>query len=283
MDENDQELWPPFRPYRRARPARSPSAARGSREVATEQRMSEHIQWHQRRGTPPPRRGQGLSRAEIVRAAVAIADAEGPGAISMRRIARDLRAGVMSLYWHIGSKEELLDLMLDSLEAEFLVLEATGDWRSDLRTIAFSQRAVLLRHQWAMEFIAGRPPSGPNNARNLERMLGIVARLGLDARMTIDVLMTLNTYVLGAVLRESQEMRADRDREQAEAGMTREELEAEQENFRAMFTASGRYPNIQRIVDEHIDPDAPETRDERFEFGLDCLLDGFATRLRITS
>jgi len=42
---------------------------------------------------------------------------------------------------------------------------------------------------------------------------------------------------------------------------------------------SGRYPHLARILDEDIDPDAPGTRDARFEFGLDCVLDGIAARL----
>jgi AcrR family transcriptional regulator len=197
----------------------------------------------------------------------------------MRRIARELRAGPMSLYWHISSKEELLDLMLDTLEAEIDVPEPTGDWKADLRTMAFGERAVLLRHQWAMEFMAGRPPSGPNDARNLERMFGLIASLGLDARTGIDVLMTVATYVLGAALREVQEVRAERDRQQAEAAMTEDELRYEHERYHTLFAASGDYPNIRRLLDDNVDPDAAETRDERFEFGLDCLLDGIATRL----
>ena len=63
-----------------------------------------------------PRRAAALSREEIVRAAIKVADAEGPDAISMRRIARELNSGTMSLYWHVASKEELLDLMIDSVQ-----------------------------------------------------------------------------------------------------------------------------------------------------------------------
>ena len=110
------------------------------------------------RGAPSrAARDRGLSREEIVEAAIAVADAEGPDAISMRRIARELRAGAMSLYWHVASKEELIDLMLDSLEAEIGVPEPTGDWQADLRELAHRQRAGLLRHPWVMDH-AGRPP-----------------------------------------------------------------------------------------------------------------------------
>jgi hypothetical protein len=42
---------------------------------------------------------------------------------------------------------------------------------------------------------------------------------------------------------------------------------------------SGRYPHLVRILDEKLDPDSPDTRDERFEFGLGCVLDGIAARI----
>ena len=198
----------------------------------------------------------------------------------MRRIARELRAGAMSLYWHVGSKEELLDLMLESIEAEVEVPEPSGDWRADLKVFAHRIRAAMSRHRWAREFIGGRPPSGPSDARNLERLLGILAGLGLEVRLTIDIMMTVTTYVMGAVMREAQEIRGRRDQELAEANLTEEEIRAERERYRKWFEASGDYPRIARLMEEGVDPDDPATGDERFEFGLDCVLDGIAARLQ---
>ena len=275
MDEYDEEPWPFRQP-----PRGYPRPGRASREEAREQRLAGHVQLHRERGAQPSRRDRGLSRAEIVAAAIAVADAEGPDAISMRRIARELRAGPMSLYWHVGSKEELLDLMLESIGAEVEAPEPSGDWRADLRAFARRTRAGMLRHRWAMEFLGGRPPSGPNDARNLERLLGMLDGLDLDARTTMDILGTLGTYVIGAVIREAQETRGQRDQELAEADLTTDELQAERERYRKWFEASGRYPRIARLIEAGIDPDDPETRDERFEFGLDCVLDGIAARLQ---
>ena len=82
-----------------------------------------------------------------------------------------------------------------------------------------------------MEYAASRPPSGPNDARNLDVMLGMVAGTGVDARMVVDILMTVVTYVLGAVLREVQEMRSERNRSEREAAMTAAEIDAERERF----------------------------------------------------
>ena len=209
-----------------------------------------------------------------------MADAEGPDAISMRRIARELSAGAMSLYWYVGSKEELLELMLDAIEAEIEVPEPSGDWRADLGTFAHRTRAALSRHRWAVEFIGTRPPSGPNDVRNLERLLGLLDGTGIDDfRLIMGIFMTVATFVIGAVIRDAQEIRFHREQERAEAAMTEEEIQAERDRYHKWFEASGQFPRIARLMASGIDPDDPDTRDERFQFSLDCVLDGIAARL----
>ena len=204
--EYDEEPWPFFR-Y----PRQYPRSGQASREEAREERIAGHVQRHRARGAQPPRRDRGLSRDEIVSAAIAVADAEGPDAISMRRIARELSAGAMSLYWYVASKEELLDLMLDAIEAEIEVPEPSGDWRADLGAFAHRTRAALRQHRWAMEFIGTRPPSGPNDVRNLERLLSLLDGTGVDdTRVIMGVFMTVATFVIGAVMREAQEVRFQR-------------------------------------------------------------------------
>jgi AcrR family transcriptional regulator len=269
MDERDEE-WP-FPSYRaQGRP--------GSRSDRHDQRVAEHVQRHKEQGWQPPSRQQRLSRDEIVRAAIAVADAEGPEAISMRRIARELHAGAMSLYWHVGSKEDLVDAMLEAMETEVDIPAPSGDWRADLRAFAHSQRAALLRHPWIMDFIGNRPPSGPNDARQFERMLALIDQTGLDTVRTMRVLMTLASYVVGAVVREHQEERGQRAEELAEAAMPEEERDAEGKRIAEWFRKSGKYPHIIRIMESGIDPDDPKTRDERFKFGLEIVLDGIAAQ-----
>jgi AcrR family transcriptional regulator len=199
----------------------------------------------------------------------------------MRRIARELNAGAMSLYWHVGSKEELLDLMLEHIEAEIQVPDPSGDWRADLHAFAHQTRAALTRHRWAVDFMGHRPPSGPNDLRNLERLLGLFDGTAAedDARLAFGILSTIGTFVTGAVMREAQEMRFQREQERAEAAMTPEEIEAGFERFRAWFESSGHFPHIARMVQGGVDPDDPDTRDERFQFSLDCVLDGIGARL----
>ena len=119
-----------------------------------------------------PRLLRGLSRDDIVATAIAVADAEGTAAVSMRRIARDLHVGAMSLYWHVESKDELHQLMLEAVHGEIEAAEPSGDWRADLAVYARDYRAALHRHPWAIDFLGVGPPSGPNDARNADRLIG---------------------------------------------------------------------------------------------------------------
>jgi AcrR family transcriptional regulator len=269
--DDDDDLWPLFSGRL---PGRRPAGPPGR-----EQQINEHIQRRLDQGRKTPKRARSLSRREIVAAAIRVADAEGADAISMRRIARELGAGAMSLYWHIASKDELLDLMLDAVEAEQEFAVPTGDWRIDLRAMAITQRAVLHRHEWLMDFIGGRPPLGPNTLRNLERALAVTDKLELDFETALNVLGAVSTYVIGAVLREFRENRvARRDAEMIDR-LTEAELREIQATHVAKLRETGRFPHFLRIFDDDIDPDSAETRDARFEFGLDCVLDGIAARL----
>lgn len=250
------------------------------RERDRERHFAEHASKARAHGVRQPGgRARGLSRADIVAAAIAIADAEGTTGLSMRRIARDLRAGPMSLYWHVASTEELHHLMLEQVQAETEVPEPSGDWRADLGRYATSARGALLRHPWAIDLLGAGPPSGPNDARNADRLIGTLDGLGLDVQTTMWALMTVTTYVIGAALREVQEIRWHRAAAAAEAEMTRDEIDAEQEELGRRVLGSRRYPHLARIFEAGFDPDAPETRDERFEFGLGCVLDGIAARV----
>lgn len=81
----------------------------------------------------------------------------------------------------------------------------------------------------------------------------------------------------GAVVRELQEIRSQR--EQNEFVADDAEFFEKLEEWKRRLAASGKFDHFIRMFGEDIDPDADETRDERFEFGLDCLLQGIAFRL----
>jgi AcrR family transcriptional regulator len=253
------DLWPPW----------SPAAAFGHGP---------------RRGGPPrgrARAGATLSRAEIVDAAIAVADAEGPEAVSMRRIAQVLRAGTMSLYWHVAGKEHLLDLMLDALVGEVEVPAPSGNWRADLRGYALSQRRSLLRHRWVTDYIGGRPALGPHTIRAAERSMALLDKLHLDAATTMNIVQAVNTYVLGGVLREFQELQVQHEQAQGQlAGGGSAQLRAAAAEWAARLRSAGGFGHFLQIFDQGLDPDSADTRDQRFEFGLDCLLGGIEAAVR---
>jgi AcrR family transcriptional regulator len=298
--ESEDDLWPPWSPWSahgrggpRGHPGRGqdglgraggpggPADQRG-RGGPGQGGPGQGGEWPAgagRGGSPRGRARQApaLSRAEIVDAAIAVADAEGPAAVSMRRIAQVLRAGTMSLYWHVENKEHLLDLMLDALVAEVEVPPPSGDWRADLRAYALSNRAALLRHGWLIDFIGARPSFGPNTLRLVDRSLALLDGLGLDAALAMTVLQTVNTYVSGAVVREFQELRVQREQEQSR--IDERDVRAGFTDWVARLREAGDFGHFVRAFEQGIDPDAAQTRDERFEFGLDSLLDGLAVRV----
>jgi AcrR family transcriptional regulator len=283
-DRVPDDLWSPYGPgsfaHLGAQARRLRERTERERARDTERERANAARREQARGQRGRARGRAapsLSRAEIVDAAIAVADAEGSDAVSMRRIAQVLRAGTMSLYWHVANKEHLLDLMLDALIAEVEVPEPSGDWRADLRALTGNHRAMLLRHLWLVDFVGGRPPLGPNTMLNLDRSLALLDDAGLDITTAINVLSTLQTYMLGAVVREAREMRVQRDQERAEADPA--DWEPARTAWRNRLDADGRFTRVVAFLDAGIDPDAEETRDERFEFGLDCVLNGLAARV----
>jgi len=279
MGGNQEEEEGPFLPLRLFR-AVEENDRRARQERARERQIAAAVSRAREHGNRPGARARGLTRADIVDIAVAVADAEGTAAVSMRRIAKDLQVGVMSLYWHVESKEELHQLMLETVQAEIEAQVPSGDWRADLAAYARNTRAAMHRHPWAIDYIGAGPPSGPQDARNADRLIGALDGLGLDIMTTIWVLMTLSTYVMGATLREIQEVRWHRAAEETMSGMPEGDIAEALAEFDRRVRGSGRYPYLAKVLDAGIDPDAPETRDERFEFGLSCVLDGIAARIK---
>ncbi len=222
-------------------------------------------------------RGRGrnaLSYEQIVDAAIALADTEGPKAITMRKIAQALGVGTMSLYWYVPSKDDLLELMLDEIYGEGEPGEPTGDWRADLAAGARARRRVMLRHPWLLTHIGVGPPRGPNALRGVERALAALDPVRLDPGMAMGVIMAVDTFVTGFVLREQLE---DQESE-VKAGFANASEEEIRVYIDRLF-ASGQYPHLEAVIRGGIDPDDPATRDARFEFGLSCLLDGIAARI----
>ena len=201
-----------------------------------------------------------LSREEITRAALELADSEGLEAVSMRRIAAKLGAGATSLYWYVARKEDLYELMVDELIGEIsLPEEPSGDWRADLREVAVQTRAVLAHHDW-FTLLGIQPGLGPKTRRYGELASAPLAALGLAPQDWIPILGLLNNYVVGFVHRESAWKRMQGRSELDEAGW-RAQLDA--------LVAEGDELSMRMQLHS----------DESFLYGLEIVLDGIAARV----
>jgi AcrR family transcriptional regulator len=145
-----------------------------------------------------PRHGprQGLSIDAVVAAATQVADKEGLGAVTMRRVAKVLGVAPMTLYTYVPSKAELLDLMVDAAYTSMPRLDTSGQpWRQRLAAIANENKALYENHPWAATISSIRPPLGPGIMAKYEHELSALEGLGLD-----DVVMDASlTYLLSFV------------------------------------------------------------------------------------
>lgn len=154
----------------------------------------------------PERAGRGPvpahSRAAIAAAAIALADAEGLTAVSMRRIAAALGAGTMSLYNYVPKKEQLFDLMLDAVAGEYDLPEESGvaagaapDPRASLTLLAGRQLAAVRRHPWVPALVLVRPSIGPNSLRSTEFFLAAMSGSPADGGTKMELFAMLNGFV----------------------------------------------------------------------------------------
>nr|WP_237518259.1 TetR/AcrR family transcriptional regulator [Streptomyces sp. SID4982] len=214
-----------------------------------------------------PRKGRrpSFSREAITVAAVALADAEGLDAVSMRRVAAAVGAGVMSLYSYAPDKETLLDLMIDHVSAELPATgPLTGDWRADLKTVARLQRGHMLRHPWLPAALAAHRTPGPNVLAFLERALAALRPSGLDGAARLEVFAQLTAFVAGHVTHELAQAAALRSPERAAA----------EARYLVAVAQDGDHPELAEALRAPRRPTDPEATFTRF---LDRLVDGLDT------
>jgi AcrR family transcriptional regulator len=184
-----------------------------------------------RRRGPRPRH----THDEVVAAAVAIADARGLDAVTIRAVAARLDAGAMSLYSYVPDKQALIYDMVEQVSAELeLPAEPSGDWRADLRLIARQQRAMLHRHPWLIAALSHRQPLAPATLAYLEFTLAALEPTALDAGTRLETVALLTGFVVNLVRSELADRDAVPDPAQAAASVARlQEL-----------LATGRYPRF---------------------------------------
>ena len=161
------------------------------------------------------RRRPPLSRDAIVDAALAILDAEGVDALTIRRLGEKLGTGSASLYWHIAGKDELCELVYDRImgEIELPALDPAR-WSDQLKQLARQAYRAMLSHNDAVRLSIGRPPAGPNTLRIVEWMLALMRGAGIPDEPAAQFGNILGRFLDASVLETSMGGAGERRRRQ---------------------------------------------------------------------
>ncbi|MFD3567715.1 TetR/AcrR family transcriptional regulator C-terminal domain-containing protein [Streptomyces sp. NPDC058667] len=213
----------------------------------------------------------GLTLDRIVDAAVALAAAEGLGAVSMGRVAKELGVSTMSLYRYVSAKSELHVLMQEAAVGAPPVLFPPGTgWREALEAWAWALREVYHRHLWMLRLPVSGPPATPNLVAWWEQALVALAGTGLDAGAKISV-----TMLLGGFVRNDALVMADLGSVIAGGDASPEEVLSRYARTLRRLADPERYPEVARLLDSGV-MDLPDEPEAEFRFGLARTLDGIA-------
>jgi AcrR family transcriptional regulator len=196
----------------------------------------------------------------VIRTAVAVADAKGTAALTMRAIAEPLGVEAMSLYHHVAGREEILDGMVDAVFAEIDLPPRDTDWKSAMRHRAESARAVLRRHPWAVGLMDSRSRPGPATLRHHDAVLGALRTGGFSVPMAAHAFSLIDSYLYGFVLQELSLPFSDSAELDEVAGAMLRDMPAD------------AYPHLTELAVEHALQPGYDYADE-FTFGLTLILD----------
>jgi AcrR family transcriptional regulator len=202
-----------------------------------------------------------LSRERVLRAAVAFADENGIGSLSMRKLGEALGVEAMSLYNHVANKDELLDGMVDIVFSEIDLPSGGTDWKKAMRQRAVSARQALSRHSWAIGLMESRTSPGPATLRHHDAVLGSLRGDGFSVEMAAHAFSVLDSYIYGFALQE------------ASLPFETGEGTAELAQAILMQMPPDEYPRLTELTVEHVLQPGYDYGDE-YDFGLDLILDG---------
>jgi AcrR family transcriptional regulator len=231
-----------------------------------------HLLWREP-GAADSRRGprQGLSVEQVTAAAIALADSDGLGSVTMRRVAQILGVVPMSLYTYVPGKAELLDLMLDTVYFQMPREDLSGlPWRERLTAIAQENRDLFTRHPWIAEVSTSRPPLGPGLMAKYEHELQAFEGLGLDD-VQMDAALTFLLGFVQAAARSAAEAAAARQ----DSAMSEEQWWAANAPLLAQVFDATKYPTAARVgAAAGAAHGAAYDPGHAYTFGLQRVLDG---------
>ena len=218
-------------------------------------------------------RRRSLNADRIIEAGMTLLDRDGLDGLSMRRLGVELGSGATSVYWHVPSKDALLDLVVDRLmeEANAATRNAPGStWRAELAAHAMALRVVLERHAAAAALLSTRAPVGPEGLRFMEGVMSALADAGFGGRQRALAYAALTGYTIGQVILEQRRAPTDR----GPRSTTGNQLQRLGILLRGV--PRGRFPGVFESAADL----AELTDEEAFEYGLQRMLDGLEAELR---
>jgi AcrR family transcriptional regulator len=212
-------------------------------------------------------RERALSRDAIAVTALEIVDREGLDALTMRTVAHALGTGAASLYAHVASKEELLELVIERVIGEVPIWGEPDPqrWQEQLKEYARAIRSVFTRHRDLARASFARIPLGDNALRGSEWMIAVMRAGGLPDQVIAYACDLLPLYVMAVCYEEG--LYGD--------ATTPEDFARYTGDLRNYFASlpTDRFPNVVSLAGPRT---AGAGQDERFEFGLDVLVRGLA-------
>ena len=204
-----------------------------------------------------------LSRERVLAGALAVADADGLAALTIRSLATALGVRPMSVYHYVADKNEILDGLVDIVFGEIYLPVPGGDWRSELTRRAVSARDVLGRHRWAIGLLESRTSPGPATLRHHDSVLATFLAAGFSPALTAHAYALVDSYVYGFALQEASLPFEGPDGVGDVAGPIME------------LMATGEYPHMVEMATSYYLQPGYDFGDE-FAFGLGLVLDGLA-------
>ncbi len=214
----------------------------------------------------------GLDRERIIDATVRLLDSEGAAKFSMRRLAAELDVTAMSVYWYVDTKDDLLELALDSVFGEVRVPDVTAEsaWREQLRELALEYRTVLVRHPWVSALIGTFLNIGPNSLRFSLAVQQVMRNTGLPPHGQMGGLSAVFQFVYGFGTIEGHFIQRC-----AAAGMSQDEYFrqamgsiSEQPDFSETFA------NASELMEARGGDTVADMRERDFGFALELLVAG---------
>ncbi len=215
-----------------------------------------------------------LTRDQIISTAIELLDRGGLEGFNMRALGERLGSAATAVYWHVGSKENLIALAADRAWSEVPLPDpATTDWRTAAREMATGLYAMLTRHTWVVQAFGSVLVYGPGKARHDDHAIGLFEAAGFAGYEVDQAITAVFTYVVGNAL--GPAATASFSRKLAREGGGAAERMAEM-MARAREIAS-QFPRLRSGLDSPA-AEYGASPEGSFQFGLEAILDGLEAR-----